>query len=150
METTMRSKQGFLAPMSPTSVSRMASFVAVADDQLKGILNPDDGYDDQNQACLCRGNVKENTIVTFANLFDYENNQAICLEAATKESSFRVSFADVGDIGHILGLKKRISVPQGCNINDDDAVVSKASKKRSVSFAPSCQVIQLVDNQTEG
>ena len=150
METTMRSKQGFLAPMSPTSVSRMASFVAVADDQLKGILNPDDGYDDQNQACLCRGNVKENNIVTFANLFDYENNQAICLEAATKESSFRVSFADVGDIGHILGLKKRISVPQGCNINDDDAVVSKASKKRSVSFAPSCQVIQLVDNQTEG
>eukprot|EP00984_Skeletonema_dohrnii_P007438 scaffold2698_cov135-Skeletonema_dohrnii-CCMP3373.AAC.4 len=145
----MRSKQGFLAPLSPTSVSQMASFVAVADNQLKGILKPADGCDDQNQACLCHGNAKENNIVTFANLFDYEDNQAICLESATKDS-FRVSFADVGDIGHILGLKKRISVPQGCTINDDDAVVSKASKKRSVSFAPSCQVIQLVDNQTEG
>ena len=133
-KTKRKQKQGFLAPSSPTLVTQMASFVAGAHLNLNLNLDLDgDGHHDDQvkaKACLCIEDTKEKeeTIVDFANLFDFEYNQAKQCEL------------------------EKSSDPKGCTINvgGGDAVVSKIRKNRSVSFAPSHQVIQLADNQTEG
>ena len=77
-----------------------------------------------------------------------DDNQAyyLCHEAV-KEGSPRVCFD--GETGHILGLKKRRS-PQAQGSFDSDAATCEMSKKLTVSFAPSCPTIHLIDNQTEG
>eukprot|EP00985_Skeletonema_marinoi_P030718 scaffold33518_cov154-Skeletonema_marinoi.AAC.1 len=80
---------------------------------------------------------------------DNEDNQAYLCHEAIKEGSSQGCID--GEIGHILGLKKRMSVPQGQGSCDgDDVATYKTGKKRVVSFAPSCPTIHLVDNQTEG
>ncbi len=136
----MSSKQVVLAPLSPTSVSQMTNYVV--DDHLKAIDNLVE--DDQDRTCLSSEAVKENVSVSFANLFDYKDNIAYLCREAVNET-----------IPAPLGLEKRTRIPQaqgqGSIINNDDsAAICKTKKKRSISFAPSNQVIQFVDNQTEG
>ena len=143
MEAKISTKQGHLAPLplSPTSAFQMVSFVA--EDQFKGVvaLYDDHDHSDEDQNCLCSDVFKEIDVVNYANLFDYEHCQAH-QASKKKESSSQ---------GILVGVKsKGVSQPQDCSIHDDDAVVSKSMKVRSVSFAPSCQLIQLDDNQTEG
>ncbi|KAK1733461.1 hypothetical protein QTG54_015876 [Skeletonema marinoi] len=79
---------------------------------------------------------------------DNEGNQAYLCHEAVKECSSPQGCIG-GEIGRILGLKKRRNVPQGSCYGDDVATY-KTDKKRVVSFAPSCPTIHLVDNQTEG
>ncbi len=148
----MSIKQGFSVPLSPTSVSQMASFVA--EDELKGVVNLNGDHSDEDQNCLCSDDFKEIGIVNYANLFDYEHSQAqLCLEASEeKERYSQGTFVGAGDIKPILGFEKRerVSRPQDCIIKDHDKDVGKSVKERSVSFAPLCEVFQLEDTQTEG
>ena len=132
-----------LAPLSPTSVSQMTNNFLM-DEQLKGIVSPVEDDDQDEKACLCNEAVKENVSVSF----DYENSQAFLSGEAAKEISPQGSFD--GEIDHILVPKKRKSALRG-SITKDGAAICKTGKKLSVSFAPLCQAIQLVDdNQTEG
>ena len=122
-------------------MSQMANNNFVVDDQLKGLTLLE--HDDQGQAFLRNEAVKENGSISFANLFDYQGNQADLCREVVKESSSQGSFG--GELGHILGLEERRSVHrEGAAI-----FMTSKKKKRAVSFAPSCQVNQLVDNQTE-
>lgn len=150
----MSIEQGVLAPLSPTSVSQMAS--SVAEDQLKGVIDLNGDYGDEDQNCLCSDDFNEIDVVTHANLFDYEHFQAhLCVEASEEKERYshcHGTFVGIDDIEPILGLekRKRVSRPQGCIIKGNNADVRKSTEERSVSFAPSCKVIQLESNQTEG
>jgi hypothetical protein len=133
-KTKMSSEQVVLAPLSPTSVSQVTN--CVLDDQLKALVNLVED-DNRDEACPFSETLQENVTVSFANLFDYKDNQ----DYLVKET-----------IPPPPRLETSIRTPRGqCSIiSDDDAISCKTSEKRSVSFAPSHQVIQLVNNRTEG
>ena len=80
-----------------------------------------------------------------------DTNQAyyLCHEAV-KEGSSQGCFD--GEIGHVLGLKKRKNTQEDQGSFDSDVGVTtrETSKKASVRFAPSCLTVHLIDNQTEG
>jgi len=124
--------QRVLSPLLPTTLAQMTNFVAV-EDQLKGIIKVKD--DNQEQA-LCSEGVKENVSVTFANLFEFNRNNS---EVVIKESPSQGSIDCECD--HIL---------RQSSFDGDDVATStrKTSKKQAVSFAPSCQVIH-IDNEDD-
>eukprot|EP00984_Skeletonema_dohrnii_P003461 scaffold1170_cov139-Skeletonema_dohrnii-CCMP3373.AAC.3 len=125
--------QRVLSPLSPTTLAQMTNFVAV-EDQLKGIINLVE--DDNQEQALCSEGVKENVSVTFANLFEFNRNNS---EVVIKESPSQGSIDCECD--HIL---------RQSSFDNDDVATStcKTSKKRAVSFAPSCQVIH-IDNEDD-
>eukprot|EP00985_Skeletonema_marinoi_P004194 scaffold1830_cov115-Skeletonema_marinoi.AAC.4 len=129
--TTMNINQRVLSPLSPTTLSKMTNFVAV-DDKLKGIINL--VKDDNQEQALCNEGVKEFASVTFANLFEFNSHNS---EVVFKESPSQGPIDCECD--HIL---------RQSSFDSDDVATStcKTSKKRAVSFAPSCQVIH-VDNE---
>eukprot|EP00984_Skeletonema_dohrnii_P032439 scaffold26577_cov70-Skeletonema_dohrnii-CCMP3373.AAC.5 len=128
----MNINQRVLSPLSPTTLSKMTNFVAV-DDQLKGIINLVD--DDYQEQALC-SEVKENVSVTFANLFEFNrHNSAVVIKESPSQGSIDC------ECDHIL---------RQSSFDSDDVATStcKTSKKRAVSFAPSCQVIH-IDNEDD-
>jgi len=133
--TTMDINQRVLSPLSPTTLAQMTNFVAV-DDQLKGIINLVE--DDNQEQALCSEGVKENASVAFANLFEFNRHNS---EVVIKDSPSQGSIDIDCECDHILR--------QSSFDSDDVATFTcKTSKKRAVSFAPSCQVIH-IDNEDD-
>jgi len=119
------------SPLSPTTLSQMTNFIKV-DDQLKGIINLVE--DDNQEQPVCCEAFKENVSVTYANLFEFDRHNS---ELVIKDSPSQ-EYIDC-ECDHILR--------QSSFDSDDFATATyKTSKKRAVSFAPSCQVIH-IDNE---
>jgi len=85
----------------------------------------------------------DNNCVSFANLFLFEFDAA---DAAMRGSPNR--FLSDPSIMSSIGLEKK-RVENSPQESDCTAAICKTNKKRTVSFAPDYQVIQLDDDQTE-
>ncbi len=126
-----------LAPLPTTSMSPITNFAAF-NEQLRGASNI---VEDENQACPCSS--KENVSVTFANLFEFTriSNDAVIKESpdSPSRSQGRVNWKS----DHSL-----------CESSfDGDGLASSTCKtsnnKRTVSFAPSCQVIHVGNDDNQ-
>eukprot|EP00984_Skeletonema_dohrnii_P008282 scaffold3034_cov110-Skeletonema_dohrnii-CCMP3373.AAC.15 len=120
-----------LSPLSPTTLSQQMSNFVKVDDQLNGIINLVED-DNQEQAVCCEA-CKENVSVTYANLFEFNRHSS---ELVIKESPSQGSIDIDCECDHIL---------RQSSFDSDDLATStcKTSTKRAVSFAPSCQVIHV-------
>lgn len=71
----------------------------------------------------------------------------LCYEAVKDDSSQGYHDGEIRS----LGPKKRTGVPQAQDSFDSNVLVSfEMTKKRTVSFVPSCPTIHLIDDQTQG
>ncbi len=128
----MNINQSVLTPLSTTSMNKMTNF-ATFDEQLKGVSNL---FEDENQACPCGEAGKENLSVTFANLFEFNR---INSKMVIKESPGSACY----ECDHIFCES---------NFGGDELASTtscKTSKKRVVSFAPSCQVVHVGNDDNE-
>ena len=110
----------------PTSLHHQMTNSVAVDDQLKGIP-------DLAEASPCSEAVKENVSVTYANLFEFNRT---CREVVIKDSPPQESIYCECDHIH-----RQNNYHFGCE--GFATSNSNTSKKQSVSFAPSCQVLHI-------